>query len=1555
PLGDPLDSNRNLRSSKHGAHRNLYQRRTIITPVKNIRFLFESVQRPRQQQNQNNRLHMFNPILLPDKRRGSSTRSTISRAASDSAEEKDEQSHAVVASRRVKQNISPSPRSEASVSNAFQRRADAGKEPYPPNGLDAAAKSDSASVSRRRFTEKYVEPKTSTAAPGIAVVNIRRAKKINPTTTTENTNQSNEVLEEVRVPAQRLPSRGVSKAAKKTNSNPSDASSSEENYPEPFKQLLKAQLNNDKLKSVYVKNLESTPAKPVRVSPERVKIQSTTEPAPTTQAPYVSRSNQHDAPRLEAQEEPVKRVKSLQYRTVQTKSVEQANRRSHISQVANSSSEAFVHTVRSSKKTESSESSKEQLLSVRQSSVRSRYTERTEQSSKESDEKSIRANSASSAERQSRFNVKVLSTTTPGPTTTVKLITPRPIRTYTRRQNTLSYLTSTTTEPTTTTRRPFSPATRTLSQRKPEVSLVDKNLLKSASEATPPVLRAPAPRRTTASPRLATSTKKPVRNLADTLTKTTQAPIDEIEDGPKKISLLYTNPLQYLRRKQNATKAENSSTIIITTTPVALRADKNGQKTQVKQLSRGTSPTQSRSTVSSKITSKNAIKRPPSFSSGRGNKRPAVYTPTIPTFTTQSTVKVIPDGPNIQKPANSSTKLPSRIASLSSHSSTAALANEIDIDDDDNREAINPNDEFDRAERENYIENELEPQEAQRAEFSNREHVKVSGVRPSGTDKQIAPVSSGLTQSRIDIDTPGHRVQDVPSAVTGTTTIIEILRKYNEENQLDAQVKSDNVFSLAAGKVKATLKTIGTGTTTDGPTISDVNSSNVHEDVRVSRPNAPDLVYRWKPVVSSSTENNMNHVEQISTTTREPKYTTASATPSVSENTVPDMMGVGKGKFGLVGLDLDSSEETFAPMQEGPFFSGEKRENDELKLETSSETSTVKKSIEILSEPNQFPTSSLLPVRESTTFSTEQKTSASLDPTTTTTTARQSVETTVPTTSRPSTTTTTTTTIKTTSASTTSKIPSTTNRPSTTMPTSISIFVPTTSKSTPRKTTNTNYPSTTQRTRTTTHSDQEDLAFLRQLARFLNGGQLPNNNVRKTTKKPTTTSTKPPTTTTSTSTTTTTTSTTTTTTTTTTPPPTTTPSLSTVIVDKDDPAFLNDVRKLPNFATPNPLVDTPLANRILQLAIQRDPKSIARLPLKTGNEFPSFEKARTESQLKEIPKAIATTLSPEEIEQTQKQLDREVQQYNNDLKLLSNLLGRPITEKDIPSLTKQLGTGGQRQQFATAGPATTAKTTTTAGTTRRPAATADGELLKQLLLTQQQQHNSSPAVIERPEFYGKTNEAILAAVLKQRGIGPSNTNGNIEDILAQISPGARTPPLPPIVITTPRPTPRRTRPPAPPPLRSQSPILDGLSWLWREWQATAPQPRNRVPGVGGSASSVRAGTFGLSGGGGGGGGGGLGGGRTASLTQSYGDEGLDPDAKPINPSVTEEPPSLFGGFGINPGGQLLNAAIGVTRAVSQFLGVALQGAAKSFTSAFRPPAATAEPADELSYYRFSGR
>lgn len=47
----------------------------------------------------------------------------------------------------------------------------------------------------------------------------------------------------------------------------------------------------------------------------------------------------------------------------------------------------------------------------------------------------------------------------------------------------------------------------------------------------------------------------------------------------------------------------------------------------------------------------------------------------------------------------------------------------------------------------------------------------------------------------------------------GTTAIIELLRKYNDERQLDTKVKSDNVFSLAMSRSK------GSGSKkTDGPT-----------------------------------------------------------------------------------------------------------------------------------------------------------------------------------------------------------------------------------------------------------------------------------------------------------------------------------------------------------------------------------------------------------------------------------------------------------------------------------------------------------------------------------------------------------------------------------------------------------------------------------------------------------------------------------------------------------------------------------------------------------------
>lgn len=49
----------------------------------------------------------------------------------------------------------------------------------------------------------------------------------------------------------------------------------------------------------------------------------------------------------------------------------------------------------------------------------------------------------------------------------------------------------------------------------------------------------------------------------------------------------------------------------------------------------------------------------------------------------------------------------------------------------------------------------------------------------------------------------------------GTTAIIDLLRKYNEDNQLDTKVKSDNVFSLAMSRGS---KSGSNSKKTDGPT-----------------------------------------------------------------------------------------------------------------------------------------------------------------------------------------------------------------------------------------------------------------------------------------------------------------------------------------------------------------------------------------------------------------------------------------------------------------------------------------------------------------------------------------------------------------------------------------------------------------------------------------------------------------------------------------------------------------------------------------------------------------
>jgi hypothetical protein len=148
-------------------------------------------------------------------------------------------------------------------------------------------------------------------------------------------------------------------------------------------------------------------------------------------------------------------------------------------------------------------------------------------------------------------------------------------------------------------------------------------------------------------------------------------------------------------------------------------------------------------------------------------------------------------------------------------------------------------------------------------------------------------------------------------------------------------------------------------------------------------------------------------------------------------------------------------------------------------------------------------------------------------------------------------------------------------------------------------------------------------------------------------------------------------------------------------------------------------------------------------------------------------------LSPLEVEKTKKMLQKDVMQYNNDIQLLSLLIGRPLNSQDLEKLAKtNLGKG------TTKIPSTTSQTTTT--TTKRTSPTVrqttassstipafkslSQEELKFLQALQQIQTTRSTSTTTTTTqstipTRSRSQEAIIAALLKQQGIGPS-INGN---------------------------------------------------------------------------------------------------------------------------------------------------------------------------------------------------
>lgn len=181
---------------------------------------------------------------------------------------------------------------------------------------------------------------------------------------------------------------------------------------------------------------------------------------------------------------------------------------------------------------------------------------------------------------------------------------------------------------------------------------------------------------------------------------------------------------------------------------------------------------------------------------------------------------------------------------------------------------------------------------------------------------------------------------------------------------------------------------------------------------------------------------------------------------------------------------------------------------------------------------------------------------------------------------------------------------------------------------------------------------------------------------------------------------------------------------------------------------------------------------------------------------------------------------QDVAALNNDLKLLSTLLGRPISEKDIPQLTQSTGTQQTRPPIESNAPTTTERTKKITST--NPALIREVELLQTILQKQQTTPKTSSDLylpgVEPSDAYGKTNDALLATILKQRGIGPAHNN------------------IPVDLFST---TTTTQRPRQQYPARSSRPILDGLTWLWRTWQDTAPGGHQPAP------SSSRTRTRGL--------------------------------------------------------------------------------------------------------------
>lgn len=144
-------------------------------------------------------------------------------------------------------------------------------------------------------------------------------------------------------------------------------------------------------------------------------------------------------------------------------------------------------------------------------------------------------------------------------------------------------------------------------------------------------------------------------------------------------------------------------------------------------------------------------------------------------------------------------------------------------------------------------------------------------------------------------------------------------------------------------------------------------------------------------------------------------------------------------------------------------------------------------------------------------------------------------------------------------------------------------------------------------------------------------------------------------------------------------------------------------------------------------------------------------------------------LSPQEVEKTKKMLQKDVMQYNNDIQLLSLLIGRPLNAQDLEKLAKtNLGKVTSKAPITSTSQLTTTTSKMTSPTLRQTTAFSstipafkslsqdEVKFLKALQQIQTTQSTSTTTTTQSPiPTRSRSQEAIIAALLKQQGIGPS--------------------------------------------------------------------------------------------------------------------------------------------------------------------------------------------------------